>query len=536
MPSTPPNHPGLPPGSRIGPAILGAALGLGAVLISLVATRSAFFDLDRHQVPKELVLHGTALVGLAVLLPGWRRIRLTPVDLLLLLALLWTWASTLLATNPWIAGRAAGVATSAFVVYLMGKRIAGTPAARIALAGMVAAVAVAALIGAAEAFGLNHPVFATERVPGGTFGNRNFLAHFVAIGLPMVLLMAIAGRRWWARAGGLVMAGLLIGLIVLTRSRAAWLASAMAGGVMLLAAWQAGPWRASLAPNRRAALILAITVGIVAALVLPNQLDWKSDSPYTDTVSGLIDYRSGSGKGRLVQWRNSVEMIPDDPVFGVGPGNWFVHYPRVTEPGDPAFAGYDAVPTNPWPSSDWVAFLTEIGIAGTLWILLAGAAIWLTSWRRTRSEDPEEAGRGLMLVGMIMAALVTAGFDAVLHLAAPAYLLASATGLLLPATKAVVERELSPLARRGLASLALLVGLALVLQSTGQQLALRATRDDRRRAAVQEALRFDPMNFRLHLRLAQGASCRVRLPHAERARALLPYHEYPRRVLKECGR
>ncbi|MEK6597514.1 MAG: hypothetical protein AABY91_04215, partial [Gemmatimonadota bacterium] len=69
-----------------------------------------------------------------------------------------------------------------------------------------------------------------------------------------------------------------------------------------------------------------------------------------------------------------------------------------------------------------------------------------------------------------------------------------------------------------------------------QQLALRATRDDRGRAAVQEALRFDPLNFRLHLRLAQGASCRVRLPHAERARALLPYHEYPRRVLRECGR
>ena len=536
MSSTSPDPPGSPPGRRIGPAILGAALGLGAVLISLVATRSAFFDLDRYQVPKELVLHSTALVGLAVLLPGWRRIRFTTVDLLLLLALLWTWAATLLATNPWIAGRAAGIATSAFVVYLMGRRITGTPAARIAIAGMVAAVAVAALIGAAEAFGFDHPVFAAERVPGGTFGNRNFLAHFVAIGLPLVLVLTTASRRWWARAPGLVIAGLLIGLIVLTRSRAAWLASATAGGIMLLAAWRAGPWRASLAPTGRAALVLAITVGIAAALLLPNQLEWKSDSPYTDTVSGLVDYRSGSGQGRLVQWRNSLEMIPGDPVFGVGPGNWFVHYPRVTEPGDPAFAGYDAVPTNPWPSSDWVAFLTEIGVAGTLWVLLAGAAIWLTSWRRTRSEDPAEAGRALMLLGLITAALVTGGFDAVLHLAAPAFLVASATGLLLPLTKAVVERELSALARRGLVTLALLVGLVLVLQSTGQQLALRATRDDRGRAAVQEALRFDPLNFRLHLRLAQGASCRVRLPHAERARALLPYHEYPRRVLRECGR
>ena len=195
MSSPSPDHPGSPPGSRIGPAILGVALGVGAVLISLVATRSAFFDLDRYQVPKELVLHSTALIGLAVLLPRWRRIRVTPADLLLLLALLWTWASTLLATNPWIAGRAAGIATSAFVVYLMGRRITGTPAARFAIAGMVVAVAVAALIGAAEAFGFAHPVFAAERVPGGTFGNRNFLAHFVAIGLPLVLVLTTASRR-----------------------------------------------------------------------------------------------------------------------------------------------------------------------------------------------------------------------------------------------------------------------------------------------------------------------------------------------------
>ena len=35
--------------------------------------------------------------------------------------------------------------------------------------------------GLAQAYGVQSPLFALTRLPGGTFGNRNFMAHFAAL-------------------------------------------------------------------------------------------------------------------------------------------------------------------------------------------------------------------------------------------------------------------------------------------------------------------------------------------------------------------
>ena len=71
------------------------------------------------------------------------------------------------------------------------------------------------------------------------------------------------------------------------------------------------------------------------ALVLPNQLNWRSESPYLDSLAGVANYKEGSGRGRLIQYGNTLEMALDHPVLGVGPGNWPVHYPTYMSPGDP---------------------------------------------------------------------------------------------------------------------------------------------------------------------------------------------------------
>ena len=52
--------------------------------------------------------------------------------------------------------------------------------------------------------------------------------------------------------------------------------------------------------------LLAVLTGAALALLLPNTLDWRSDSPYLDTLKGIANYQEGSGRGRLLQWKNSV--------------------------------------------------------------------------------------------------------------------------------------------------------------------------------------------------------------------------------------
>lgn len=527
-----PPHLQPPPSASRRGLLLATLLGLGAIGVVLALQGSALFELDRHALPKELALHITALLCLGVLVFRWVQVRLGAVDLAIALWVAWSGVSAVLATNPWLALRAWGISFAGAAVYFAARAAAREGAGPVVTRLLAIAGIVAAVTGLAQAYGLDWDILAQERAPGGTFGNRNFLAHLTVIAVPLVSLAAVEAR---SRAGrGLWLAGLALmaGALVLTRSRAAWLAgvalTAVAGAAWLLArrrrgiAWR--PWP----------LLTALGAGVVGALLLPNRLSWRSESPYGDSLRGIVNYQEGSGRGRLIQYRNTLRLVAMDPVFGTGPGNWMVHYPRVTTPGDPSFAGADPIPTNPWPSSDWVAYLAERGPIGVVLLLAGGLAAALTALRRLR--DPASATSAVALLGLLTAAGTAGLFDAVLLQAAPILFTFAALGALLPETGAVVETSI-PNGRQAAVRLALLgLGLLALIPSVLGVTALAVAGPSRERAVLEQAVRWDPGNHRLHLSLALRGSCEVRLPHARAAIRLLPYHEWPRRAMRDCLR
>jgi len=157
----------------------------GALGVVLAVATSPVFDLDRHAVPKELVLHLTALFGLAVMLPGWRRLDAGVVECLLGLYVAWSGVSALFATNHWLAFRAFGISFSGFVVFQMARSARRDGFGWAVVVGLALAATVGALTGLLQAYGADWEMLRGERAPGGTFGNRNFLAHFAVIAMPM---------------------------------------------------------------------------------------------------------------------------------------------------------------------------------------------------------------------------------------------------------------------------------------------------------------------------------------------------------------
>lgn len=508
--------------------LLTALLVAGALSVVLAVTASPVFDLDRHAVPKELVLHTTALLGLAVLLPGWRRLDAGVVETLLGLYVAWSAVSLLFATNHWLALRAFGISFSGFVVFQMarGARRAGLGWALVV--GLALAATAGALTGLLQAYGVDWSLLRGERAPGGTFGNRNFLAHFAVIAMPIAGVVALSARRKGMAIVGLGALVVLTAAVVLTRSRAAWLAGFVMLGVVALSAWRAV--RAGAIARARTGIVLAgLVTGATAAILVPNRLDWRSGSPYRDSIAGLVNYQEGSGRGRLIQYGNSLKLVLRDPVFGTGPGNWIVKYPLVTTPGDPSFSGADPIPTNPWPSSDWIALVTERGVIGASLLLLFGLAAALVALRRLR--DPELAPCAVAALGILAATFVTGLFDAVLLLAPPTLFVLGALGALLPDTGVVFARPFGDRPRRALSWTTFGVAMLLAASSSMQLIAVVATQEGRTRAALENALRWDPGNHRLHLLLAmRGGGCQ----HARAAARLLPYHEWPRKLASRC--
>src|SRR5438128_1070622 len=79
---------------------------------------------------------------------------------------------------------------------------------------------------------LRRGLFSLNRAPGGTFGNRNFMAHLCVIVFPALLVTTLRSRTprsfgWWTFGIAAVM-----GALVLSRSRAAWL-GLIAGAIVL---------------------------------------------------------------------------------------------------------------------------------------------------------------------------------------------------------------------------------------------------------------------------------------------------------------
>ena len=468
-------------------------LQTGAIAVVLVASTETIFDLDRFLVPKELVLH-LAAFSAAIFAIGalWRR-AMTRADFFLGAYLLLSAIGAAAATNGWLGFRAFALSASAILIFWTARAVGE----RRLVAALAVAVVIASIASLLETYGLRVAYFASTRVPGGTLGNRNFVAHLAAIGLPLLFTIAVRGSK---RA--FVMSSLGVAIVsaslVLTRSRAAW----MAAVVMLIVftifsrAW-----------GRLAGAIAFGIAGAAAALLIPNTLQWRGRNPYLQSVVDVANYEQGSGRGRLVQYGRSMVMAAAHPLFGVGAGNWPVVYPHFAAHGDPSIDG-DNMTFNPWPSSDWIAFVSERGLLATIALFAALASIAFAS------RDPA--------VMAIVAATIVAGlFDAVLLLPVPAFIVWAALGTCSAGSSAGADRVRAGPA----AAIAILIFIAAagVYRSGAELLAMELYDRPERAAAI------DPGNFRIQMRLAS------RCAHAKAAHALFPYAAHARAAAARCG-
>jgi len=242
------------------------------------------------------------------------------------------------------------------------------------------------------------------RPPGGTIGNRNRMAHLVVIGMPTLAFLTMRIRDRWV-LGLLVLGSALAGgVLILSRARGAWLAALI---VVLVATALTflrrrgveGLSIGSRVPQRLALFGGAGVIGIIAALLLPNQLNWASSTPYRDSAATLLEYQSGTGAGRLTEYRNTLKMIGDHPILGVGPGNWRIAYPNYATPGDPNIEpGY--VPVRRFPQGEWIGITAERGIPPLLLLFLFGGVL---AWRWLRAITQERSYRrvGYAFVGLL---------------------------------------------------------------------------------------------------------------------------------------
>ena len=512
-------------------AAVGAAMG--------VVTYRAF-DLDRFFVPKELALHlGALLIVVTLRAMGWRAAT-TRANIALSVWLALSVVSGFAATSGQHAARAVSLSLSAAAVYWGASALRNSGRERSVVIALGAAVTLAAASSLAQAYGITFEVFAVNRAPGGTLGNRNFIAHIAAMGLPLLLWLSASARSSARALVGAAAILILSAALVLSRTRAAWLALIVCVVTVAPIVWvRRDVIVASLAPRRGLILVGALATGVVLALLVPNGLDWTSDSPYLDSVRGVVNYREGSGAGRLRQYANSLKMARAHPVLGVGPGNWPAEYPGFAARGDPSILDSNGMTANPWPSSDWIAALAERGVIATSALVAFALLLLGAAWRCWRDDSrPPRARIGALAGGcVVLIGAIEGSFDAVSLLAFPSVILWGAAGALIPAGDASTARWIRGRGRVYLTVLATLIWMAFVAKSSSKIEAMRlytkGTYD-----SIRDAASLDGGSYRIQLRAAEITAargyCRLAFHNGMNALALFPRSAAAQAIVARC--
>jgi tetratricopeptide (TPR) repeat protein len=266
------------------------------------------------------------------------------------------------------------------------------------------------------------PLIASVTRASGPFVDPDHFANYLEMAMPLAIMGAIFGlpgasrrnsdiRLFCAVASCLLLAG-----IVLSLSRGGW--AAMIAGVC--AAILMGVTRArEQAPafvRRIGIRALPLTIAAAALLIgLALFLIGPGGREQTSERIGATIVQADSLQYRPVVWRDTLSMIADFPVFGVGLGCWPDLFPHYQRPPWMPFFFREA-------ENDYLQFGAETGLAGLgllLWLAAVSARqLWSGARCLPRRRWPAFAG----LTAGLGAAMLHEAVDFSLHTPANALL------------------------------------------------------------------------------------------------------------------
>ncbi len=262
-----------------------------------------------------------------------------------------------------------------------GARLLGPERARGSTAWLLDGLSIAALaIGveaALEAAGLR-PLVSNVSRPGSLLGNASDQGAWAVLALGPLAAVAIRQRGALHRAGAI---GAAVALAT-SGSR-----GALVGAVVLAVIL------AALAPDRRRRVAIAIGSVIIAlgVLALPTT---------RGRVLTATELSQQTTKGRTLLWSETLELVRDNPLLGVGPSGWVDAIPAYHDRRYEREVG----PANPPDSPhDWLLQAAAAGGVGLAVIAVILAAFALRRGARAVHAQPTEGERvafGGLLAGL----------------------------------------------------------------------------------------------------------------------------------------
>ena len=335
---------------------------------------------DHTWAPKLIALQILVTLALGI----WtikRNLQIPSLALPAFCYILLIFASALYATNPTFAILTSTNQLTGFIFFiLVANHLTRQNILPILTASAITGLIVA-LLGTSEYWGWRPFTIPSSGLPSATLGFRNLAAMYIIQSLPLIIAAFVLCKSSTTTYFTAVTIALMSAFLVYTRTRGAWL------GLAISTVFTCWLWWSSRSTASRVDLTSKrwpIGIAVFAFVILfstpsglvkqgPQSIDEKKTTIQA-TLTSIT--REGGDRGRLSTWLLTLPMIRDYPIFGVGQGNWQIHYPHYDRGTNITF---NAAPER--PHNNFLQILAETGIVGFsvyLWFCLA---VIYTGWQ-----------------------------------------------------------------------------------------------------------------------------------------------------------
>jgi len=192
------------------------------------------------------------------------------------------------------------------------------------------------------------------RGPGGMLEDNNDFALALVMNVPLLWYLGIGEGKEWVRKATLAAVGLTVVTVLLTHSRGAFLALSFTA---LWIAWRSGK--------------LARALGVL--LLLAGLFPFVAPADILERLASIGNTEESSANARLTAWATALEMIKDNPIWGVGMRNFQPSYPEYSvvplSEDDHTYVAHNSY-FQIWAESGTLAFLVYLGVLASVFVSL----------------------------------------------------------------------------------------------------------------------------------------------------------------------
>ncbi|MCK4663057.1 MAG: O-antigen ligase family protein [Bacteroidales bacterium] len=219
-----------------------------------------------------------------------------------------------------------------------------------------------------------------------TLALKNLFSSALFLSLPYLIFGVIFYKKYW-RIISIILLVISLCFIIMLIARAVWisLAVSVVCGILLTLIYyikKQDLWKIFIENKIKSFTISIITISIIGTIFYTfSYSELRFAMIFRDKVAELTDFqaykqeniinakRQTSTQTRLLAWYRSYKMFKENPIIGVGPGNWRVNLPKYGLHGYKKEIEYGKQNFQR-AHNDFIWVLCETGIIGLFFYLL----------------------------------------------------------------------------------------------------------------------------------------------------------------------